>query len=434
MTAMAVVMANMIGTGVFTSLGFQLVTIQSGFAILMLWLVGGLTALCGALCYAELGSTIPRSGGEYHFLTRIYHPAAGFTAGIISSTIGFAAPVALAAMTFGTYGHTALGDAPSFISPTSLALSLIIILTIAHCWRRSSSGGTQTFFTLLKVVAILAFSLVLLIGHQQGARLSLLPASGDLTAIFSGDFGVSLIYVSYAYAGWNAATYLTGELANPQKSLPKILFAGTLIVTALYALLNAVFLWVAPISEMTGELEVGAIAAQSVFGPIGGRLTGGLLAFLLISTVSAMTIAGPRVLQVLGEDYQRLTPLSKTNSDGLPARAIALQSGLSVLFVLTATFDQILVFAGFILALNNFVTVFGLFVLRRREPGLERPFRVPFYPLVPIVFLALNGWTLVFVAISRPAEVLLASAVIILSVAIYWILKTYPGKTEPSSQ
>jgi APA family basic amino acid/polyamine antiporter len=420
-TVIAVVIANMVGTGVFPSLGFQLFDIRSGFVLLMLWAIGGLAAVCGAMTYAELGAALPRSGGEYNFLARIFHPAAGFVSGWVSATIGFAGPTALAAMTFAAYTTSVMpGDTANWLEKT-LACGLVIVLTIVHSSNRRSSGGLQVFFTILKVAVIVAFCLFgyFLVAAPQ--PVSFLPVSGDGALLTSGAFAVSLIYVSYAYTGWNAATYLSSELENPQQTLPIILLTGTLVVTLLYVGLNFTFLYVAPMDAMVGQVEVGYIAAEAAFGDLGGRRIIKKMATLLISTVSAMTIAGPRVLQVIGEDFAALRLLGRTNSNGLPANAILLQSSLTILFILSSSFESILVFAGFTLALNSFATVLGVFVLRRRQPQLPRPYKTFLYPLTPLVYLALTGWTLFFVLMNRPVEGLFGLGIIAVGLVLYFL-------------
>ena len=399
-TAVAVIMANMIGTGVFTSLGYQLLDIQSPFALMMLWVVGGVTALCGALSYAELGAALPRSGGEYNFLSRIFHPGVGFVSGWISATIGFAAPSALAAITFGTY----LSSVVPALSPTWMACGLVVLLTAAHATSRRSSALVQSAFTAVKVILILGFCGLAASLVPESQPISLLPHRDDATLLTSGAFAVSLIYVSYAFTGWNAATYLTGELERPQQTLPGVLLVGTAGVTALYVLLNLTFLWVAPMDAMAGKLEIGYVAAQFAFGDRGAAIMGVLLALLLISTVSAMVMAGPRVLQVIGEDFSIFQPLSRTNRHGVPAVAIYVQSALTLGFILSASFESILVFAGFTLGVSTFVTVLGLFVLRFTQPRLDRPYRVTGYPFTPLIFLAITGWTLVYIVLQRPEE------------------------------
>lgn len=424
-TALAIVIANMVGTGVFTSLGFQLMTLQSGFALIMLWVVGGVVAICGALSYAELGAALPRSGGEYNFLGRIYHPGAGFVSGWISTTIGFSAPVALAAMTFGAYTTSSLlpdasDQTVSFVE-RGLAVALIVILMLIHTRQRETSGRFQSVFTAIKVIVILVLSIAGLALVSDFQPVSLMPKTGDAAALTSGAFAVSLIYVSYAYTGWNVATYLTDELETPQHSLPRVLFAGAFGVMLLYILLNAVFLLTTPMDDMVGEVEVGVIAARHVFGQTGAMFTGAVLGVLLVSTVSAMTIAGPRVLQVVGQDIRAFRFLSKSNEDGMPTTAVLVQSSLALLFVVTATFDQVLVFAGFTLALNSLFAVLGLFVLRWRQPDLARPFRVPLFPIVPLIFIALSIWTLYYVAVERPQEVAVSVALIVSGIVLYLI-------------
>ena len=420
-TVTAVVIANMIGTGVFTSLGFQLLDIQSGFAILLLWALGGLIAVCGSMTYAELGSALPRSGGEYNFLTEIYHPSAGFISGWISATIGFSAPTALAAITFSTYLMTIFPEINNDWLRKIIACSLIVILAFIHSSNRKSSGGLQMIFTVMKVGVIILFCFGAILFAKNIQPVSFSPNSNDISTIFSGSFAVSLIYVSYAYTGWNAATYLSSEIERPQKYLPLILISGTTSVTVLYILLNFVFLSVAPIEDMQGKIEIGFIAAQSAFGGSVANFTGLVLSLLLISTVSAMTIAGPRVLQVIGEDFKVLNILSRKRKDGIPSTAIYIQSLIAIIFILSSSFESILVFAGFTLALNSFVTVIAVFVLRSKQPNLPKPYKTFGYPFTPLIYLALTGWTLYFVIINRPIEVLFSLGIILSGLIFYYI-------------
>ncbi|MFT4863125.1 MAG: APA family basic amino acid/polyamine antiporter [Pseudohongiellaceae bacterium] len=430
-TVTAVVIANMVGTGVFTSLGFQLLDIRSGFVLLMLWAVGGLAALCGAMTYAELGAAMPRSGGEYNFLSRIYHPAAGFVSGWVSATIGFAGPVALAAMTFAAYATTALPGEASPLVEKGLAGALLIALTLVHATNRRNSGGIQLLFTIFKVCVIVIFCVATLAIVDAPQPVNFFPSSGDGALLTSSEFAVSLIYVSFAYTGWNAATYLSSELEEPQRTLPWILVTGTAVVMALYIALNFVFLYAAPMDAMVGEVEIGFIAAETAFGEMGGRFTGLVLALLLVSTVSAMTMAGPRVIQVIGEDFPALELLGRKNKNDVPANAILLQSAIAMLFILSSTFESILVFAGFTLALNSFATVLGIFVLRFRQPNLNRPYRTFLYPLPPLIYLTLTGWTLWFVLQSRPVEGLFGIGIIGSGLLLYFISARNARKDLP---
>lgn len=431
-TVIAIVIANMIGTGVFTSLGFQLYELRSGFVLLALWVIGGIVAVCGAMTYAELGAALPRSGGEYNFLSRIYHPAAGFVSGWVSATIGFAAPTALAAITFAAYATSVLPGEPDPWLRKILACALVIIMMIIHSGGRRNSGGLQVIFTILKVTVIVIFCSAALYAVDIAQPVQFLPSSGDGALMTSGAFAVSLIYVSYAYTGWNAATYLSSELENPQRTLPWILISGTMIVMVLYIALNFVFLKVASMDAMTGQVEIGVIAAEAAFGGMGGRFTGIVLAMLLVSTVSAMTIAGPRVLQVVGEDFHGLRFLAKTNADGIPSRAIYIQSALTLIFVLTSSFESILIFAGFTLALNSFATVMGIFVLRIRQPDLPRPYRTFAYPIPPLIYLSLTGWTLYFVLVSKPTEGLFGLGIIAAGLLFYFLSARTLGNQSSS--
>ncbi|MEM7610667.1 MAG: amino acid permease [Pseudomonadota bacterium] len=416
-TAVSIVIANMVGTGVFTSLGFQLLDIQSGFVLMMLWAVGGVIAFCGAMCYAELGAAMPRSGGEYYFLGKIYHPSAGFVSGWVSATVGFAGPTALAAITFASY----LGSTFPALPVTPVAVALVAILTMIHATHRRASGNVQVTFTAIKVGLIIVFCVLAMLLVETPQSLRFAPTAGDGALLMSGAFAVSLIYVSYAYTGWNVATYLSSELTDPQRNLPRVLGFGTLLVIGLYLSLNFVFLYVAPISAMQGEVEVGYIAAESAFGAGGARLMGVALSLLLISTVSAMIIAGPRVYQAIGQDHALFARLAKTNTHGVPAFAIYVQGALTIVFILTSPFKFILLFSGFTLALNTFAAVLGLFVLRWRQPTLERPFRAWGYPLTPLVFLGLTGWTLWFVISDEPRAAYLGLTVIALGFAFYYL-------------
>lgn len=420
-TVMAVVVANMVGTGVFTSLGFQLLDIRSGFVLLALWAVGGLAAVCGAMTYAELGAAMPRSGGEYNFLTRIYHPSVGFVSGWVSATVGFAGPTALAAMTFAAYGTSVFQMGENAWLEKSLAAALVIALTLVHASNRRNSGALQVIFTILKVAIIVVFCSAALFAVDSPQPVTFLPVAGDGALLTSGVFAVALIYVSFAYTGWNAATYLSSELENPQRTLPWILMGGTMIVTLLYVALNFTFLYTTPMDAMAGQVEVGFISAEAAFGELGGRFTGLVLAMLLVSTVSAMTMAGPRVIQVIGEDFPALNALSKKNKDGIPAIAIYIQSAIALLFIFSSTFESVLVFSGFTLALSSFTTVLGIFVLRWRQPDLPRPYRTFLFPLPPLIYLALTGWTLAFVLISRPVEGLFGLGIIGLGLIFYFL-------------
>ncbi|MEY3479355.1 MAG: hypothetical protein RIQ71_130, partial [Verrucomicrobiota bacterium] len=333
----ALVVANMVGTGVFTSLGFQIAEIPSRPAIMLLWFLGGVLALCGALCYAELSAALPRSGGEYHFLGRIYHPSLGFMAGLVSIVVGFAAPCALAAMAFGSYLHGVFPQA----SPLAASCAVVVVVTAFHLRTLAVSSIFQISFTLLKIALVVFLSFALLGGKPSEA-----PPAGPWSGyVFSAPFAVSLMYTLYAYSGWNAATYVLGEVHAPAKVIPRALAAGTILVTLLYIALNHAFLRAAPAQMLAGELNVAQVAASSVFGGAGGRAVAVIIAAGLVSALSAMIWAGPRVGMVLAEDHPRFFGfLSRRNADGIPVNAVIAQSALTLAFLLTATFEQVLIY------------------------------------------------------------------------------------------
>lgn len=399
-TAVLMVIANMVGTGVFTTLGFQAEAVPDGAALLLLWALGGVVALCGALSYAELAAALPRSGGEYHFLSRIYHPALGLLAGWVSVTVGFSAPVALAAMGLGHYVAAVVPWDPMWV-----ALATVLGLTALHAFDLGVGRGFQIWATLVKVVFIGLFCLMGLMVEPVPGCLPLEPTAHTLTLVLSPSFALALIYVSYAYSGWNAAAYVVDEVQRPQRTVPRALIHGTLVVTGLYLLLNLTFLRTTTESDLAGTVEVGALAARHILGPQGGALLSLALSLLLASTISAMVLAGPRVLQVMGEDIPSLRALAVRNRRGAPTRAVLLQQGLAVALILTDSFEAVLTFAGFTLALFALLTVAGVMRLRRREPDLPRPFRTPLYPGPPLVFVTISGASLALLVWERPLVV-----------------------------
>ena len=425
LTGAALVIANMVGTGVFTSLGFQVLGIQSHFALLMLWVVGGLIALCGAVCYGELAAAMPRSGGEYHYLSQIYHPALGFLSGWVSATVGFAAPTALAALALGKYAQSVW---PS-LEPTWLSVAVVLALTAVHGSNTRAGSRLQIIITALKVAVLVAFiGAGLLVG--EGQPLHLTPATADWQVLLTPAFAVSLVYVSYAYSGWNAAVYVTGEIKNPQRNLSRILLAGTAVVLLLYVGLNYVFLRSTPLAGLKGQLEVGFVAATSLFGPAAGRLMGGVIAALLVSTISSMIFAGPRIVQTMGEDIPALRFLAARSRAGIPVRALLLQTIITLAFILKPGFQGVLIYAGFVLNLFTFLTVLGLFILRWRKPSLPRPYRAWGYPFTPLFFLGLSGWTLLFILRDKPTESLYGLLTLVGGLLVYAL--TTRSKAQPS--
>ncbi|WP_295555234.1 amino acid permease [uncultured Hyphomicrobium sp.] len=398
-TATAIAVADMIGIGVFTSLGFQLASIPSGFAILMLWIVGGLAALGGALSYAELAVAFPRSGGEYNFLSRIYHPAVGFMAGWVSATVGFAAPVALAAMAFGEYFAGVVPGSP----PLLLGLAVAWGVTLVHLSGAKPGAAFQNISTAIKVALITAF-IIAGFSVADPQPISFLPQPGDLGHILSAPFAVSLVFVMYSYSGWNAATYIAGDVRDPARSLPLAMLVATLVVMVLYVALNAVFLYTTPISAMAGQLNVAQIAGEHIFGVTGGRVVAALICIGLISAISAMMWIGPRVTVAMGEDFPLLEVLARRSATGVPVPALTVQILVVTVLLLTQSFEAVLDFIQFSLTLCSFLAVLGVIVLRVTRPDLPRPYKVWAYPLTPLVFLAITGFMMYYLVSERPLQ------------------------------
>src|SRR5262245_22485704 len=435
LTATAIAVADMIGIGVFTSLGFQVGDIPSAFSLLMLWVVGGLTALCGALCYAELAAALPRSGGEYNFLSRIYHPAVGFLAGWISATVGFAAPIAVAAMAFGTYFMGAFpGFLAGLVSPAvaSLALGLALawVVSLVHLSGLRHSSLLQNVSTAIKVVLIVGF---IVAGFAFGTPqpISFAPSAQDLGYIFSAPFAISLVFVMYSYSGWNAATYIINEVRDPERSLPRSLLTATLVVLALYVALNAVFLYTTPMAKMAGQINVAQIVGAEIFGDAGGRLVAALICIGLVSAVSAMVWIGPRVTMVIGEDIPALRFFSRTTKAGVPAAAILFQLAIVTLLLFTQSFEAVIDYIQFSLTFCTFLAVLGVIVLRWTQPELKRPYRVWGYPLTPVVFLLVTGFMMYYLLTQRPMQSLASLATLLAGLVVFALSRLFmPAPAE----
>lgn len=413
-TATAVVIAAMVGSGVFTTLGFQVAEIRSTFAIMMVWLVGGVIALCGAFTYGELGAALPRSGGEYHLLRRVYTPALGFLSGWVSATVGFAGPSALAAMALASYTATFIPGIPE----NHLAAGVVLGFSLIHASSLQVGTTFQNLLTVLKVGLILGFvGAAFTVDQVQG--ITLWPQAGDVGLITGPAFAIALIFVSYAYTGWNAAIYVAGEIKQPSRTLPRSLLLGTLAVTALYALLNYVFLRTVPMDELAGQIEVGFLAGVHIFGEAGGQVTAAIIAGLLASTVSAYVFLGPRILMVMGEDMPALTWLSVKSQRGLPVNAFVFQTLVTLAFIYTSTFDQVMLYASILLIANSTLAVAGVYVLRMNEPNLPRPYRTWGYPVTPAIFLAVNIWTLMYVLRTRTFESFVGLVILGVGLTLY---------------
>jgi APA family basic amino acid/polyamine antiporter len=427
-TATAIVVADMVGVGVFTSLGFQVSDITSGFSLLLLWIVGGIVAACGAFCYAELAAMLPRSSGEYNFLRRIYHPAFGFVAGWLSATVGFAAPIALAAMAFGIYFKSIIPGAP----PLLLGFGITWLAALVHLCGVKLGGAYHNTWTALKLVLIVVF-IVAGFAFGDSQSISFLPSTADLAFIGGAPFAISLVFVMYSYSGWNAATYIVGELREPERNLPRALFVGTGIVIVLYVALNAVFLATTPMRELAGQIDVGIVAGKHVFGALGGRIVGAVISLGLISSISAMTWIGPRVTMTMGEDMPLLRIFSSKSKRGVPAVAIVFQLLVSNLLLLTQSFEAVLDFIQFSLAFCSFFTVLGVIKMRISHPNLARPYRAWGYPVTPLIFLSVTLFMMYYLVVNRPLQSLAGFAMMSAGLLIYYASRQLSNIPSPDA-
>jgi basic amino acid/polyamine antiporter, APA family len=428
-TAISFVIANMVGTGVFTSLGFQLAGgVTNVAAIMMLWLIGGIIAYTGAQVYGELGAVMPRSGGEYHYLSQLYHPSLGFVSGFFSAFIGFAAPIALAAMALGEY----FSNIYAGIDSKYIAAGVILIITLFHSASIKAGGRFQNLFTIIKLLLILFFIVVGFFLAPEHQDISIISNEISWNQIFSAGFAVSLIYVYYSYSGWNAAAYFVSELKKPSVNLPKSLIIGTVLVSLLYLLINYVFLLVSPQADLIGQIDIGAVAANKIFGIQGGVIISGLISLLLVSTISSMVFAGPRVIQVVGEDYKAFSFLSKKRENGVPLNAILIQSSISLVLLLTSTFEDLLTYLGFVMNIFAFLTILGVFIHRKKHPKMHRPYKTKGDPITPIIFMLFVIWNMLYLFIEKTNETLIGLSTLLLGFLVYLIVKK--GKTTSSEQ
>lgn len=430
-TAVILVIANMIGTGVFTTSGFIMKDLANPGSMLVCWLIGGILALTGALCYGELGAIFPKAGGEYVFLRETIGKPFGFLSGWISLIVGFSAPIAAASIAFSTYLYKSISVESAgtsllnvfgliTLSPVTLTgIAVIILFSLIH-WNSLNFGSRiQNLLTSFKIVVILVFIMLgLLIGNGTTDNFT----SGPIhTSLFTSEFATSLIYISFAYSGWNAAAYIGSEIRNPSRNIPLSLFWGTLVVMVLYLLLNVVFIYALPVAEMSsvGE-EVGAAAAIGLFGIKTGSLFSTAITICLMSVISAMILTGPRVYYAMAKDNafpKRFGDVSVRHTT--PGKAIFLQAVIAILMVITSSFSKLLMYIGFTLSLFAMLTVIGLIILRIKNPGLERPYKTFGYPVTPIIFILSNLWIIVNTVIGNPFVLIYGGGTIVVGILVY---------------
>ncbi len=425
-SATMLVVANMVGTGIFTTSGFIMKELQNPWAMLVCWFVGGIFALCGALCYGELGAIFPRAGGEYVFLRESFGSLIAFLSGWISLIVGFSAPIAASAIAFSTYFFRMIQVPPSWSTVTILSSVVILIFSLVHYHSLYLGTRVQNILTVFKITLIVIFVIMgLLIGNGSMSHFSF---AMDFDLSFQEKFAVSLIFVYFAYSGWNAASYIGGEIKNPKRNIPFSLFIGTILVMCLYLFLNLIYIYALNIEQMSGVLEVGTKAAEALFGNGIAKYFSGAIAIIILSSLSAMIMTGPRVYYAMAKDGVFFDFLGKVNkSHRTPVYSIFLQAGIAIIMVITASFDRLLLYIGFTLSLFSMLSVVGMMVLRFRRPFVERSYNTFGYPVTPLLFVLGNLWIIYFSIIKRPISSIFGLGTIVSGILIYLYFKKRKG-------
>jgi APA family basic amino acid/polyamine antiporter len=426
-----IVVANMIGAGIFTTSGLLMSGLNNPLLMLALWLIGGIIALCGALSYGELGAAMPGAGGEYLFLSKLYHPVFGFLSGWVSFIVGFSAPIAASAMGFSEYFCRAIPAIPDYImgagimnlAATKKLLSVIVILIFTFIHYRGIKSGAfiQNILTVLKVALIL---FLLLAGFLSGkGDISNFSSGGDVSPGFAGwkTIGLSLMWIMFAYSGWNASTYLGGEIKNPTKILPRSLIYGTGIVIFLYLSINILYVYGIKPQEMKGVISVGGLAMGNFFGKSADTLFSLLIAFALFSSLSAFIIIGPRVYYSMAKDGLFFKSVSKIHPKfQVPSNSIILQCLIAVILALSGTFEQVLTYMGFALGIFPILTVSGVIKMRKDNPTA---LRMPGYPYTQILYVTTGVLILILSYLERPVESSIALFVVVAGIPAYYLFK-----------
>ena len=399
--------------------------------MITLWVIGGVIALCGALCYGELGAAMPRAGGEYVFLSKLYHPLFGFLSGWVSFIVGFSAPIAASAIGFSEYFTRAFpqlvfwSDSTGFLGPfvlqKTLSIGVILVFTFIHVRGIKFGAIVQNYLTVLKVGLIVGLILLGLffgtgdVAHFTGGEAFTFDFGGWKT------IGLSLLWIMFAYSGWNASTYIGSEIANPGKNLPRSLILGTGIVILLYLLLNFFYVYAVPPDDMKGVISIGGLAVGAAFGASMETLVSLLISFALFSSLSAFIILGPRVYYSMAKDGYFFKFVSDVHPVfHTPSKAILLQGLISIVMVLSGTFDQILTYMGFSLGIFPVLAVLGVFKKRRSE-GRHNPISVKF--VVPIIYASAGIIMLVLSLFERPTESSIALLTVFIGIPAFFLFK-----------
>jgi APA family basic amino acid/polyamine antiporter len=401
------VVGNMVGTGVFTTSGLLMKEVGSPALVMLTWVLGGVVALLGVACYSALARHIPESGGEYAYLSRLLHPAAGYLAGWVTVLVGFAVPTGALAAVFGQY---LIGCFPTWApSPRISGTVVVLVATVVHCVSLRGGARTQAVAVALELLGMAIFA-ALGLGHLASHHAPVPRAPSQW-----GGMGLALIMVSYAYTGWNSSVYVAGEVKDPDRNLPRSLWLGAGVVTVLYIALNAAFVWAVPPAQLTGQIEVGRLAALALGGSRLAFAVGSLITVAVAVCVSALTMGGSQVISRMAHDG--CLPRVLAAVPGRPPRlAIVVQSLVGLVALWTATYDSLLTYVGISLSLMTAAAVVGL-IRARRQQGAR--LHVPGWPWVPALFLIFVLGSIAAAVWQRPAESGVGLATLLVGVAAY---------------
>ena len=425
-TATCVLISNIVGGGIFTTTGIMARDLGDPMLILLLWFMGALFAVGGAMIYGELGSRLPHAGGDYVYLREAYGPLVAFLSGWTSFTIGFGAAVAASAISFSSYALRVIPivDEQGWLAK-GLSLALLWMATFLHCQGVATGGRVQLLLTTTKVVAVGGLILGgLWTMADQGIGLLEKPALLQPTL---GAASIALVIVTYCYLGWNVAGYIANDIVDPQRTLPKVMIGGTAFVGMIYLLLNVVYLSALSIEELAREpiVPVAEKAAAALWGPESGRIVAAILCLSIAGAVSAMTWAGPRVYWAMAQDGMITPWLAKLHPrTAVPARAIVFQSLWASLLIVSGTFEQLLVYSGLVLSFFMALTLSSIFRLRRTGRGDTQPYQAPLYPFLPITLVCGAAALVISSMLERPAESLYGAATVLSGIPLYYYWKS----------
>lgn len=410
-TATAIVISNMVGTGVFTSLGYQVPELHNTFTIILLWTIGGILALIGAFIYAELGAHFKQSGGDYIYLSRTYHPIMGYITSWVSLIVGFSGPIALAALAMAKY----LG----FENERSTAILIIIIIAVFQCFSLKVSSRFQNIFAVLKVAFIIVLILIG-ISISPSPTNALLWDNSWTHEIIVPAFASSLVFVTYAYTGWNSASYIVEEIEKPKVNLPKALIIGTVFVTVSYVLVNFVFLKHASIEQMEGKEDIANIAFTNILGVRGVKWISYLIALQLVSTISGYLWVGSRVTQATAKENHLWSYLGKENKNRIPIWAVVAHTLISILIILSGKFEEIFIYTAFVLQLLSTAAVSTSLFIKKKDRVL---FKGNIFLLMPVIFLLFSFYILYFTFVNHPRESIIGLGIIGAGMTLYFFDK-----------